>query len=68
MTACSTTEAGPQLRGLSHELHFASLHNPGRGLAVPCDAQGHVLLDRLSSAPQQPTPASQADDTREERP
>lgn len=27
-----------------------------------------VLLDRLSSAPQQPTPASQADETREERP
>ncbi len=48
MTICSTVEAGPQLQGFSHELHFASLHNPGRGLVVPCDAQGHVDLDTLS--------------------
>lgn len=30
------------------ELRFQSLFNEGRGLAFPCDAQGHVDLDRLS--------------------
>lgn len=48
MTACSITASGSQLQGFSHELHFVSLHNPGRGLVVPCDAQGHVDLDTLS--------------------
>ncbi|WP_088285733.1 hypothetical protein [Ideonella sp. A 288] len=32
----------------SHELRFASLFNPGRGVAVPCDEAGHVDLDTLS--------------------
>jgi hypothetical protein len=31
-----------------HELRFVSLFHPGRGLAVPCDAAGHVDLDALS--------------------
>jgi len=31
-----------------YELRFQSLHNPGRGYAFPCDAGGHVDLDRLS--------------------
>ena len=30
------------------ELRFQSLFNDGRGLAFPCDAQGHVDMDRLS--------------------
>ena len=32
----------------SHELRFASLHHPGRGVAVPCDEAGHVDLDSLT--------------------
>ena len=32
----------------SYELRFASLFVEGRGLAFPCDAAGHVDLDRLS--------------------
>ena len=31
-----------------YELRFTSLFNEGRGLAFPCDAQGHVDLDQLS--------------------
>jgi hypothetical protein len=30
------------------ELRFASLFDPGRGVAVPCDANGRVDLDALS--------------------
>jgi len=30
------------------ELRFQSLFNAGRGLAFPCDAEGHVELDALS--------------------
>ena len=30
------------------ELRFASLFDPGRALAFPCDARGCVELDRLS--------------------
>ncbi len=30
------------------ELRFQSLFNAGRGLAFPCDAEGHVDLDGLS--------------------
>lgn len=30
------------------ELRFDSLFNDGRGWAFPCDADGHVDLDRLS--------------------
>lgn len=33
---------------LSHELCFASLHNPGRGVVVPCDESGNVDLDSLT--------------------
>lgn len=33
---------------VAHELLFVSLFHPGRGIAVPCDAAGHVDLDRLS--------------------
>lgn len=31
----------------THELCFASLHDPGRAVAIPCDATGRVDLDRL---------------------
>lgn len=31
-----------------HEIRFRSLFHEGRGLAFPCDAQGHVDLDALS--------------------
>jgi len=31
-------------------LRFESLVHPGRGLAFPCDAKGHVNLDTLSEA------------------
>lgn len=33
---------------VKHELLFASLYHPGRGIAVPCDAEGHVDLDKLT--------------------
>ncbi len=39
--------AGPAPH-FSHELRFTSVHNPGRGLVVPCDATGHVDLDSLT--------------------
>ena len=32
-----------------HEIRFRSLFHEGRGLAFPCDAQGHVDLDALSA-------------------
>ena len=32
----------------AYELRFRSLFNPGRGLAFPCDALGHVDMDSLS--------------------
>jgi hypothetical protein len=31
-----------------HELYFASLYQPGRGVVVPCDEAGNVDLDSLS--------------------
>ncbi len=31
-----------------YELRFASLFDEGRGLAFPCDEQGHVNIDALS--------------------
>lgn len=31
-------------------LRFSSLHDPGRGITVPCDASGHVDLDGLSDS------------------
>lgn len=34
--------------GGSYELRFQSLFNEGRGLAFPCDAEGHVDMDALS--------------------
>jgi len=31
----------------THELRFASLHDPGRAVSVPCDASGNVDLNAL---------------------
>jgi hypothetical protein len=33
----------------AYELRFRSLFDEGRGLAFPCDAQGHVDMDTLST-------------------
>lgn len=33
---------------ISHELLFASLFHPGRGIVVPCDPSGRVDLNSLS--------------------
>ena len=41
-------QAIPALPALSHVLRFDSLFHPGRGVAVPCDAAGHVDMDTLS--------------------
>ena len=32
----------------SYEIRFESLYQVGKALAFPCDAAGHVELDRLS--------------------
>lgn len=37
-----------ELHTTGYELRFDSLFIEGRGLAFPCDATGHVDLDRLS--------------------
>jgi hypothetical protein len=31
-----------------YEIRFESLFHPGRALAFPCDAEGHVPMDRLN--------------------
>jgi hypothetical protein len=41
-------ESGAGTSAATHELCFASLHDPGRALAIPCDASGRVDLDRLT--------------------
>lgn len=38
------TDAAP---AWTHELRFVSLYQPGRAVAVPCDARGCVHLDEL---------------------
>lgn len=40
------TAASPT--GTGYELRFRSLFDEGRAYAFPCDAEGHVDLDRLS--------------------
>lgn len=41
--AADTTDATPR-----YELRFDSMFVPGRGVTFPCDAQGHVDMDRLT--------------------
>ena len=38
----------PAAQPLTHELRFASLFHPGRGVVVPCSESGRVDLDRLT--------------------
>ncbi len=35
-------------REARYELRFTGLFNRGRGFAFPCDAEGHVDMDRLT--------------------
>lgn len=44
------TSTSVPLSDTSFELYFRSLYNGGRGLAFPCDAEGHVDLDTLPEA------------------
>ena len=37
----------------AYELSYQSLFNAGRSLRFPCDADGHVLLDRLTERARQ---------------
>jgi hypothetical protein len=37
-----------QSQSTAYELRFRSLFDEGRGLAFPCDGQGHVDMDGLS--------------------
>jgi hypothetical protein len=41
------TRVRPPRSPAASELRFASLFDPGRGVAVPCDASGQVDLDAL---------------------
>ena len=43
-----TSAQGSCGRTASYELVFASLYNPGRGVAVPCDEAGRVDLDAMT--------------------
>lgn len=43
MSTLATTTIAPE-----YEIRFRSLFNEGRALSFPCDAQGHVFIDRLS--------------------
>lgn len=43
-----TAHSDALTRSSRFELCFRSLFNPGRGLAFPCDAAGHVDLNALS--------------------
>jgi len=39
----------PPAHDAGFELRFQSLFDEGRGFAFPCDAQGHVDIDGLST-------------------
>ena len=43
-----TTTPSPGAQALTHELRFASLFHPGRGVVVPCSEGGKVDLDLLT--------------------
>jgi hypothetical protein len=38
-----------QLQAARYELRFQSLFDEGRGYAFPCDEEGHVNIDTLST-------------------
>lgn len=41
-------ETGQRADCTEYELRFQSLFDAGRAFAFPCDAKGHVDMDRLS--------------------
>jgi hypothetical protein len=43
------TATMPLGRHFAFELRFQSLFNEGRALTFPCDAEGHVDMDALST-------------------
>lgn len=47
----SSTSMNAGLAG--YEIRFQSLFDAGRGVSFPCDAQGRVLIDRLSERARQ---------------
>jgi hypothetical protein len=49
-TRSQTAEIDTTRFELRYELQYRSLHVQGRGYAFPCDAVGHVDLDRLSES------------------
>jgi len=42
------TESTPAARAPRYELRYTGLFDRGHGFAFPCDAEGHVDLDKLS--------------------
>jgi len=42
-----TLTLSPAVAACSYLLRFTSLHDRGRGVAVPCDEGGHVDIDSL---------------------
>ena len=49
MTACAAWAAAISASP-TYQLRFASLFDPGRGMAFPCDERGCVEMDSLSDA------------------
>ena len=47
MTACAARAAATSASP-TYQLRFASLFDPGRGMAFPCDERGRVEMDSLS--------------------
>lgn len=46
--------SAPMQAGITgYEIRFQSLFDAGRGVSFPCDAQGRVLLERLSERARQ---------------
>jgi hypothetical protein len=45
----NATQTTSQASPAAFELRFTSLFDTARGLCFPCDAQGHVDIDSLSS-------------------
>lgn len=49
----NTQQGTPSIPPQAFQIRFQSLHDEGRALAFPCDAQGHVHLDALSERARQ---------------
>ena len=48
MESSNFADLQPASAATNYLLRFDSLFSEGRGLAFPCDAAGHVDIDRLS--------------------